>query len=456
MTTTEVVTLSAEELLEDGLIDEAADAYAQALEADHYDMTALLGLARIALTVGEVRQCIEILEFALTIEPGSPDAWILRGLCDETQSRLDRAISAYGQAVKAAPDSYAARYQLGRVLAAAHRGKDAIAELNKASRLRPQASEPLYALALAYRDCKLQGDALRSLVRAIEVDPMFLDAYGAAADLLCEARRLPEAEKILLQAQSLFPEVAAIPDKLAAVYLKQDRKPEMLEALRAVVQLEPQNEQAHANLATFTLGLGDAVSAAAAIETMIQVHPRSWRARHLRSMLYDLADRPDAAMAELRQAIELAPQEWKPYNDLGMFLNERSKTHPEVAKEAVAALENATCLAPAGEPAPRFNLALAYWNAKRPNEARAAAEDLVRAIPPGHRLEKSARDLLAAFQKVSGTTPEAQRASPTQRAPGHVQPAPAPAVAARGAGIAVPVAGTLRAAPQRRWVGASR
>src|SRR5262249_40406254 len=152
--------------------------------ADHYNVPALLGLARIALTLGQHGQAIEVLEFALSIEPRSPDALILRGLCEEAQGRVDRAIGVYARAVKAATDSYPAHYQLGRALAAARGSKEAIAELNKAARLRPAASEPLYALALACRDAGLQGEALRSLVRAIEVDPLFLDAYGAAADLL--------------------------------------------------------------------------------------------------------------------------------------------------------------------------------------------------------------------------------------------------------------------------------
>jgi Flp pilus assembly protein TadD len=115
-----------------------------------------------------------------------------------------------------------------------------------------------------------------------------------------------------------------------------------------------------------------------------------------------MADKLDLAIADLRKAAQIAPQEWKPKNDLGTMLNARAQSDRQAAAEAVQVLESASALAPAHELAPRYNLALAYWNANRKADARRTVEQLVRTGPAEHPVVEQAREALAAMASAAG------------------------------------------------------
>jgi tetratricopeptide (TPR) repeat protein len=435
MPTPDELVRNAEELLSEGRLDEAAEAFAEALEQDHEHLPASLALLRLSLALGMVEQATAIAERTLSFAPEDPEALVLRGLIEEGSGRLDAALKLYGRASRiaheayrpaspqppsemerarprqAAPEAaqprrpavtpqgaYTARYHHGRALAAARRYKEAIPELVAASRLQPNATEPHYAMGIAYKESGRIGEAVGAFTRAIEIDPTFLDGYMTLCDVLSEAEKQDAAERVLLQAQSLYPDVGAVYDKLAAVYLKQGELAKVVETLQQQVRVDPANEEAHVNLVTFALVAKDVQTAAAAVERLIEQHPGSWRGRHLRSTLYDMADRTDLAMADLREAMKLAPQEWKPRNDLGTLLNARAQTDPSAVPEAVEVLEAACKLAPASELAPRYNLALAYWNAGRKPEAQRTAAELVQGGPEGHPVVEQAREVLGAME----------------------------------------------------------
>jgi Flp pilus assembly protein TadD len=119
-------------------------------------------------------------------------------------------------------------------------------------------------------------------------------------------------------------------------------------------------------------------------------------------MLLDAADELEPAIAELREAHRLAPGEWRPLNDLGTLLNARSREEPKRGNEAVKTLEQAAALAPPKELAPRYNLALAYWNAGSPAQARETIDDLLKGAPADHPVAAQARQFLEAVTRAGG------------------------------------------------------
>jgi tetratricopeptide (TPR) repeat protein len=301
--------------------------------------------------------------------------------------------------------AYSARYHHGRALAVARRYQEALPELMAAAQLQPSATDPHYALGIAYKESGRIGEAIGAFARALEIDPTFLDGYMTLADVLCEAGKLDTAEQVLQQAQSLFPDSGPVHDKLAAVYLEKNDYPRVIEALQGQVRIEPENESASVNLATCAILIGDYATAAEAIDSLLRRDPSSWRGHHLRSMLYDAADKVELAIEELREAARLAPWEWKPFNDLGTLLNARARTDRKTADEAVEVLEKAVTLAPADELAPRYNLGLAYWNAGRRIEARSTLDEMIRTGPPDDRLVQQAREAASAMDAELGKQP---------------------------------------------------
>ncbi|HEY3452864.1 MAG TPA: tetratricopeptide repeat protein [Myxococcales bacterium] len=380
---------SGEKLLSEGAFAEAAQAFRDALLDDPVHSPARLGMARLGLGIGLPDAAKTLLDGLLAREPKNAEALVLRALVQEGSGELEQAIATLSKAVAAAPSAAFTHYQLGRALCVSGRFDQAVAELQAAARIDPKAVVVAYALGVAHEAAGKKGEAIAAYTHALALDPRFADGYLTLADVLCEVGREDMAAKLLAQGRALLPQVGALSDKLAAVRLKQNDLPGAVAALQAQTAVDP-SEEAFCNLATAALAAGDARAAAAAIDRLVADFPHGWRGHHLKSMMLDAADRADAATSELRLAVKLAPEEWRPLNDLGTLLN--SKRSPE----AVEMLERAARLAP-DELVPAYNLALAYWNAGRGKDARAAAEKLLGRAPASHPVAQKAREFLAAL-----------------------------------------------------------
>ena len=399
MSTADRLARSGEQFLTEGRLDQAAESFRSALLEDARHPGAQLGLARLSMGLGLSQEAGELLDRLRKKSPRNAEGLVLRALVAEGSGDLELALDLFADAVAAAPSAAFTRYQHGRALCVARRFEQAVPELQAAASLEPKAVSVHYALGVAHRELERLGDSIAAFTKALEIDPRFADCYLTLADVLCEAQREPLAEKLLKQGRALLPESGALCDKLAAVSLKLGDSRGAVEALRALTVTNP-TEDAFVSLATVALGAGDAKSAASAIDRLLSDFPKSWRGHHLKSMLLDTADQLEPAIAELREAHRLAPQEWRPLNDLGTLLNARSLAEQAGQDEAGEVLEQAADLAPAHELAPRYNLGLAYWNAGRPRDARRVIQRMLDDAPEGHPVTAQAQQFLEAVRRA--------------------------------------------------------
>ena len=82
---------------QEGRLDVAAQTYAEALESDHENLEASLGLARIALALSMVDQATAILDRTLGFAPGDAQALVLRGLVEEGRGQLAEALEYFAR-----------------------------------------------------------------------------------------------------------------------------------------------------------------------------------------------------------------------------------------------------------------------------------------------------------------------------------------------------------------------
>lgn len=384
-------------LLATGRVDAASQAFAGVLAADHRHLGASLELARIAISLSRVEEARTILDRVRQFAPDDPQALVLEGLISEGSGQLDDAMDRFNAALEKDNRCFEALFNRGRLKAVQKQFESAITDLQAASTLRPEAPAPHYTLGIAYMQAGDAANSIRALNRTIEIAPHFLDGYMTLADVLSMSEQQGMAEKILRQAASIFPDAGAVYDKLAAVYIKQGAFDRAVAALRDQVRVEPDNESAYMNLATVALVAKEYQVAGDALDRLLERDPDNWRGLHLRAKFFEMADKPERAMDDLRHAIRVAPHEWKPFNDLGTLLNARAQTDKSAAVEAVKVLERACELAPPEEPAPRYNLGLAFWNSDRPDEARQIMTQVAETGPPDHpviTLAREARDAM--------------------------------------------------------------
>lgn len=244
------------------------------------------------------------------------------------------------------------------------------------------------------------GQIAIALDQKEEAGLFFFRALIAMLDLvdcLAENDELEVAAELLLQAEEYFPEEPSVFAKQAAIYMKMGDVLSVIGALKRQVLCDPSDLNGFASLIAFAFSANDVQTAATAIELMIEEHPESWQGYHYKALLLDMGDRPELAIRALRKAHQLAPKAWQPLNDLGDLLNSKSQIYPEVAQEAVDVLTAACLLAPAHEFAPRYNLALAYWNAGFQERAMQALKLLVQNHSKEHPIVQQAAEMLTCF-----------------------------------------------------------
>lgn len=401
MTTADELITKAISLRAQGHMDQAAQAYSDAIEQDEQNLGAHLGLARLALELSQLEEVEVLLNRCDALVADNPQVLVLRGLLLESQKQLEPALEVYRKAVLLDSLDYEARYQLGRAMVVAGQYPAGVEQLQQAVRIDDTAVDPHYVLGTAFVKMGQLGDAVSSLTNSLELNPEFLDGYVTLADVLSMANEFDAAKDVLRQAQQRFPSTGALFDKLAALELKQGDLQAATEAIKNQISVESDNEASYVNLVATALGVGDIETAAWATDTLLAKNPDSWQGHYILSMILDAADRLDDAIAACRKAHQLSPEQWSPLNDLGYYLNAKSQQDPTCAREAVDVLTTASRLAPPSELAPQFNLALAYWNAKKPKDSLKTARAIVKAGSPGDQLVQQAEQLVQAIKAAT-------------------------------------------------------
>jgi tetratricopeptide (TPR) repeat protein len=253
-----------------GKLPEAAVAYQQALRLRRDSARALLALAVVLKSSGELVRVEEVLKRAIRIEPASAVAWFQSGAVDFDLGRTAAAIEKMEKAVTLDPDSSeahtglaeflwragktgraeselrtalridpydASAYDLiGRVLAGSGQGQSQAAEslfdFEKATRLRPGYAPNLYDYALELSAVNRIDEARAAIEAALRADPDMAEAHELFGGLLAAKRQLPEAAEEYARAIRLKPDFARAHLDLARVLAEQGDMAGAVEHLR--------------------------------------------------------------------------------------------------------------------------------------------------------------------------------------------------------------------------------
>lgn len=121
--------------------------------------------------------------------------------------------------------------------------------------------------------------------------------------------KIDEAEKWLLEATRLAPDMAAAHHNLGAVYLTQKRHSQALKHMRLALQLDPGDVETRIAVAKIYGDMGKADRSMAEYERICADAPEDWRSRiSLGNALLDRG-RFEEAIEQLKKAVQLKPKE---------------------------------------------------------------------------------------------------------------------------------------------------
>jgi Flp pilus assembly protein TadD len=269
--------------------------------------------ARAAQALGESEEAAGYLERSAALAPASRAAVLLAGLRTREERHAEAAAllapvvegAGFADAVAQDPGfGFEILLHYGRTLSELGRFADAVAPLRRAAELRPGHAETRHLLGTA-------------LVETGEVD--------AAREALARARELEEAAHEAAARQAAQREQARGLVERAARLHGERRNAEAVELLRQAVELAPDDPTPRMLEVRLLVSLDRHDEALARADELVEMQPGSPDVLHLRGMTRLSAGRLAAAEADLRRAVELAPEHREAVTGLAVVLIEQRR-----------------------------------------------------------------------------------------------------------------------------------
>lgn len=335
--------------------DLALEAYRQAALADPADETLVLEVSRRLAQAKQLDQALEILTRATERSGASGAVWAFRGYLLGLQGKDREAAAANRQAIRKSPDLLAGYHNL--YFSLIQKGAEAEAEalLDQALAQTNAAPEFLLGLAelyanLAVRQAERKGPLEANALRVLEqVEKLPLDNPAlrlALAEQLFALGAHPRAAAAYHKVLEDLPENGASPlrdrvhARLSEIYLRSEDHARAVEQLKAILESNPANVQAHYFLGNIAMEERRPVEAVDHLRRALVLKPDFEQAYYDLSNALIAADQPSDALATLDEVRKRFPQ-----NFISEFLRAVAYTRQKAYDQAVKLFGAAEVLA---------------------------------------------------------------------------------------------------------------
>lgn len=177
-----------------GRIEQAREAYEQAIANDRTYPNAYLNHADLCLKSGDVDAALSSFDGFLALHPESAEVWNQRGMVLTECNRHEEAMESFGQAHTIAPQSVVFLINRGSALTQLRRFPEAIADFKQAIRSAPDNFLAYYNLGTVLFKNQMQPEqALPHFDEAIRLKPDYGSSYYNRANALDDLGRYTEA-----------------------------------------------------------------------------------------------------------------------------------------------------------------------------------------------------------------------------------------------------------------------
>ncbi len=287
-----------------------------------------------------------------------------QGHLDEARQMLEKSVNlnrgdraAHGQV-----DGLAYQILGSLYLSSLHDPGKAINAFEKSIKVMPNDFETLYLLGTAYRDDRREDKAIETLALAAEAgknkpnqrDNLY-DTYLQLGRLYAQTKKNDDAVAAYQQALAINPQGEDALANIALIYHQQNDADHAITYLEKLVKLDPDHFQANYLLGLNYFKKKQYDKMEAAYKRAIAVKPDLAEAHFNLGMAYFLQTRYDLAIASLKKVIELNPKDGEAFNLLGQSQQLGIETHlqqgttylaQEKLSEAMAEFEKVLAIDP--------------------------------------------------------------------------------------------------------------
>jgi tetratricopeptide (TPR) repeat protein len=332
-------------------------------------------------------------EHVLKVLPEDPYILCCAGSCHSNLQQYEEATKFYDRALQASPSYGDAHALLGRALLFKQRPQEALESFNRAFRMQPKLRKqltPQLGMGFALRRVGKLDEAIETYRAAAKLDPKNAEAQEGMGWALMETGRYEEAEEPLRAAIRLDPDDAYPYAWLTSVLQEREKYEESIPYAERFVAMKPEDLDGHARLG-WGLGMaGRHREAVIAYRRALEMKPDDVAALYgIGLFLYEACDYKEAiefleksissspqtngnadaysliaaasmwlgdlpnAMRANEEAVELNPEIWEAWQNLGQCYVETGQL-----EKAIASLEKVLQLGP-GTPDTHYLLGLA-------------------------------------------------------------------------------------------------
>lgn len=266
-----------------------------------------LGLAR--LHQGERDKGLSELQLATELDPASARAGFALVQARLADKQYDKALAAVDALLKQQPDNAEVHNLKGGVCAAKGDTACARAEFDKALALQPTYFAPVANQAELDVHANQPEAARARFVAFLDKQPKNFGAMVALADLASIQGKQDEATGWLEKAVAANPDALAATLRLGKQYLRTRQPQKALTLARNAQIANPANPELLDLLGQSQVATKELEGALETYSKLVNVVPQSALAQLRLAGVHTLLHKPDEASADLRRAVELAPDQ---------------------------------------------------------------------------------------------------------------------------------------------------
>ena len=332
-----LLTLRGDALLATGKLDEAKQAFEQALALNANAGDALLGLARYAVAKQDKDAAARYIDEAVAKDPKNADVFMARGSLLRTQGKSDEALAAFDQALALNPHHRTAHIEKAYVNITRGKFANAKAEIDAAEKNAPGNLLVTYTRALYEFSQGKYSAAQDALQRVLKVAPDHMPSVLLAGASELNLGALQQADQHLRKYLEFNPDDVYARKLLAQAQLKSAQPNDAAATLAPALKNAADDPQVLALAGETYMQVRDFNKASVYLEKATTLAPK---AAGLRTSLglSKLAQGDQArGLSELQKATELDPKSAQA--TMALVQTEISLKHYDKALAAIDALE---------------------------------------------------------------------------------------------------------------------
>jgi tetratricopeptide (TPR) repeat protein len=389
------------EMLENGEIEEARKAAADALRRAPEDPEAHVVVLKLALLDGDLEKAdglILKLSAKLLPEELAPELLFIRAALAATKDEFSVAFEIYQKAVRQYPQRPEGHYGLGIAYATQSRYEQSLPELRRAVELAPENGLFRYHLAQNLFQLEKTEEAIDQIALSIEKLPTHIPSYVLFSKVLAALGSVEDARKVLKEGLKIMPEEPKLTSELFNVCLACGDQDGALTAATTLAKVYPNDVGAQSNHALLLIAKGKMDEALQICRRMDKLGKATAPLKCIEATAYEARLELDKAARAYEQAMEIDKSDWAAPNNLGQLLLRNSSATIEEVARAVSLFEEAIRRRPA-QLEPKLNLALAYLRAGQNARSLELADALLaEPMPVQHSIRMHAERLRQALR----------------------------------------------------------